>query len=136
VRAVRTRITAKVGKCANLRLAFVGCGHIALDRGPFGHTDLFGSDWEWTRTFGGFPDNGQFCNLADGSPDFVTFGPTPNMQSDVVAGAAESGYCAAFQSSLDPMGVATCVPDPCGPSGHCSAIHSAVGTVIECLWPL
>ena len=63
--------------------------------------DLFGSVWEWTRSFGGDSSDSKFCALADGSPDFVTFDPngdtgisdvlsfaTPLMQS-VMTGIAE-----------------------------------------------
>jgi formylglycine-generating enzyme required for sulfatase activity len=44
-----------------------------LDQGPFGHFDVFGSVYEWTRSYiNGIPGE-QFCALADGSKDFVTF---------------------------------------------------------------
>lgn len=62
---------------------------VELDRGPYGHTDLFGSVWEWTQSFGGFADDGKFCSLSDGSPDFVTFDPNHELtQSDVLGFAS------------------------------------------------
>lgn len=54
-----------------------------LDRGPYGHADLFGSVWEWTQTWGGFPSD-DFCALPDGSPDFVTFDPEHERDQSVV----------------------------------------------------
>ncbi|MEI9937291.1 MAG: SUMF1/EgtB/PvdO family nonheme iron enzyme [Pseudomonadota bacterium] len=60
-----------------------------LDRGPYGHVDLFGSVWEWTQTWGGFAEDGHFCALPDGSPDFVTFDPDHERnQSDVLGFAS------------------------------------------------
>jgi len=57
---------------------------VELDHGPYGHADLFGSVWEWTGTYGGSVD-AQFCALPDGSPDFVTFDPSSELdQSDVL----------------------------------------------------
>jgi formylglycine-generating enzyme required for sulfatase activity len=61
-----------------------------LDRGPFGHTDLFGSVGEWTRTLGGEgPDDG-LCDLADGTQDFVTFPENAQRQWHDVVGFATS----------------------------------------------
>jgi formylglycine-generating enzyme required for sulfatase activity len=45
-------------------------GQIALDSGPFGHRDLFGSVVEWTSTY--FRQDA-FCALSDGDSDFGTF---------------------------------------------------------------
>lgn len=60
-----------------------------LDHGPYGHVDLFGSVWEWTQTWGGVADDGHFCALLDGSPDFVTFDPDHERnQSDVLGFAS------------------------------------------------
>ena len=47
-------------------------GQIVTDVGPFGHRDLYGDGFEWTRTFADFTDS-RFCALADGAPDYVTF---------------------------------------------------------------
>jgi formylglycine-generating enzyme required for sulfatase activity len=60
-------------------------GAVPLDIGPSLHRDLFGSTQEWTRTQGGSAadGNGQFCALADGAPDFVTF-PSDEPYFDVV----------------------------------------------------
>jgi formylglycine-generating enzyme required for sulfatase activity len=57
-----------------------------LDHGPYGHTDLFGSVWEWTQTFNGY--DAQFCALADGSPDFVTFDPKHERNQSNILGFA------------------------------------------------
>jgi len=47
-------------------------GRVLEDTGPYYHRDLFGEGWEWTRTGADFTDP-QFCSLADGAPDPVTF---------------------------------------------------------------
>jgi hypothetical protein len=60
--------------------------------------------------------------------------PDPGPFAD--AGPGEPGYCAAFQSSYDPAGQASCTPNPCGPTGHCSLIQLPNGNVAECIWPL
>ena len=49
-------------------------GQIAMDTGPFGQRDLFGSVVEWTGTQF---DQAKFCALADGAPDFETFPQQP-----------------------------------------------------------
>lgn len=62
---------------------------VDLDHGPYGHADLFGSVWELTQSFGGFSRDADFCALADGSPDFVTFDPGGNADtSDVISFAS------------------------------------------------
>ena len=74
-----------------------------LDRGPYGHVDLFGSVWEWTQSLGGFADDGHFCALPDGSPDFVTFDPDHERNESDLLGFASVLIEAVTRGSAFPV---------------------------------
>jgi formylglycine-generating enzyme required for sulfatase activity len=63
---------------------------LPLDHGPFGNADVFGSVWQWTRTFIEQVPGDQFCNLRDGAPDFVTFPQTSGSPSHFLVNFATS----------------------------------------------
>jgi formylglycine-generating enzyme required for sulfatase activity len=48
-------------------------GQVALDVGPYGHHDLFGEGFSWTKSFDNFEDP-TFCATTDGTLDPVNFG--------------------------------------------------------------
>jgi len=74
-----------------------------LDRGPYGHVDLFGSVWEWTKSLGASTDEDHFCALPDGSPDFVTFDPNHERNESDVLGFASVLIEAVTRGSAFPV---------------------------------
>jgi formylglycine-generating enzyme required for sulfatase activity len=75
------RVSPTCAQIASMNLAnpangLYPVGQVALDVGPYGHHDLFGEGYSWTRSFVDFTSP-KFCALMDGDPDYVTFAEEP-----------------------------------------------------------
>lgn len=79
------------------------------DVGPFGHADLYGNAQEWVRTPALLPTDKDFCALADGGPDPMSYA-SEWTRHEVHQLGAELGVPRHVSNALDSEGRPTAGP--------------------------